>query len=86
MAIKEEEDLEEDTRGQRTLRNIKIDNITSAINNFAYAWKCENDSSLKRVEKIDLRRRSNLDFAGFEPNDFHQTLLRAGERSQRRRS
>ena len=38
LVIEEDEDLKEDTRGQRNLINIKTYNIKSAIYNFASAW------------------------------------------------
>ena len=72
---------EEDTRGQRTIENIKTYNIRSAIYNLASAW---NDVKMITVsnswKKSMLYEDSDLDFAGHEPNYFHQTLLRAGER------
>ena len=43
--------------------------------------RCENDSSLSNSwKKLILFKDSDLDFAGLERKDFHQTLLRAGER------
>ena len=38
VVMEEEENMEEDTRGQPTLTNIKTDNIKSAIYNIASTW------------------------------------------------
>ena len=51
MVIEEEKHLEEDTRCQRTLMNIKTYNIKSVIYNFASAWKDVKMTTLKLVEK-----------------------------------
>ena len=45
-----------------------------------YVERCENDNSLKLVDKLMLDEDLYLHFAEFELNDLHQTLLRAGER------
>ena len=67
--------MEEDTRVQRTLRNIWIYNIKSAIFNFASAWKDQKLTTLSNsLKKIMLDEDPDLDFAGFEPNDFQQLL------------
>ena len=77
MVIEEEED----TRGQRSHKNIKTYNIKSAIYNLASEWK---DAKMKILsnswKKLMLHEDPDLDYAGLEPNDFHQTLLCAGER------
>ena len=86
VVIEEEDDLKADTRGQRTLRNIKTYNIDSAIYYFTSAGKDVNITTFSNSwKKLMLDEDPDLDFKGFEPNDFHQTLLRAGERSQCRR-
>ena len=83
VVIWEEGDLKEDTIGQRTLKDIKTYNIMSAIYNFATAWKDVKITALSNsCKKLMLDEDYDLDFAGFEPNDFHQSLLHAGKRSQ----
>ena len=71
---------EEDTRGQRTLSNIKNYNIKSASYNIASAWNYVKMTTLSNSwKKLMLDEDLDLDFDGLEPNDFHQALLRAGE-------
>ena len=65
---------EDDTRGQRTLKNIKTYSIKSAMYNFASAWKDVKMTTLsKSSKKLMFDENPDHDFAGFEPNDFHQT-------------
>ena len=81
VVIEEEEDLEEDTRGQRPLRNMKTYDIKSAIYNFVSGWKDVKMTTLSNLwRKLILDDDPDLDFAGLELNGFHQALLRAGER------
>ena len=62
--------------------NMKTCNIKSAIYNFASAWKDVKMTTLSNSWKeLILDEDPDLDFAGFELNDFHQTLLHAGEKS-----
>ena len=57
---------EEDTRGQRTLKNKKAYNTKSAINNFASAWKDVKLTTLSNSwKKIMLDEDPDLDYAGF---------------------
>lgn len=80
VILEDEEDLENDTRGQRTLRNIKNYNLKSAIYNFASSWKCVKMTTLSNCwKKLLTDEDTELDFLGFEPQDFHQTLQRAGD-------
>ena len=59
-------ELEEDTRGQRTLTNTKTYNIKSVIYNFASAWKYVKMTTLsKSWKKLMLDENPYLDFGGF---------------------
>ena len=79
-------EAEEDTKGQRTLKNIMICDIKSATSYFASACKDVKMTTLsKSCKKLMLCEDPDLDFTVLEPNDFHQTLLCAGERGQCRR-
>ena len=49
-------ELEEDTRGQQTLKNIKTYNIKSAIYNFAFAWKDVKTTTLSNSCKNNVGR------------------------------
>ncbi|KAK3886656.1 hypothetical protein Pcinc_009210 [Petrolisthes cinctipes] len=81
VVLEEEEDLDEDKRGQRTLNNIKNYNFKSAIYNFASSWKDVKITTLSHSwNKLLLDEDPELNFLGFEPQDYHQSLLSAGER------
>ena len=77
----EEEKMQDlDTRGARTLENLRRYDIKSAIFNWAGAWKdvpittLENAwSSLLRGTEIDCK------FEGFEVHDFHRRFVNAGD-------
>ena len=75
VVIPEEEDEIQDTRGLRTLEKIKTYNIKSGIYNFASVWKQVKISTLancwkKLLQDID----PELDFEGFEAQDFHRVF------------
>ena len=75
------EDEAEDTRGLRTLNNIKTYSIKSAIFNFASAWKQVRISTLANCwKKLLLDVDPELDFKGFEAQDFHRIFQASGER------
>ena len=75
------EDEAEDTRGLRTLNNIKTYNIKSAIFYFASAWKQVRISTLANCwKKLLLDVDPELDFKGFEAQDFHRIFQASGER------
>ncbi|KAG7176854.1 Tigger transposable element-derived protein 7-like 52, partial [Homarus americanus] len=73
----EEEDLTEDTRGQRTVNNVKNYNLKSAIFNLAASWKALKTTTLANAWKILLYNvEVEYDFEGFEARDFHRILQR----------
>ena len=76
----EEEEVEEiDTRGQRTLQNIKAYNIRSAIFNWAAAWSSMKQSTFANAWKHLLDgTAADQDFGGFETGDFNTHIARAG--------
>ncbi|XP_062854201.1 tigger transposable element-derived protein 7-like [Trichomycterus rosablanca] len=81
VVLEDEEDLEEDRRVQRTLNNINNYNLKSAIYNFASSWRDVKITTLSNVwKKLLLDKDFECDFLGFEPQDFHQVLLCAGEK------
>ena len=60
---------EEDTRGQRTLKNMKTYDIKSAIYNFVSGWKDVKITTLSNSwKKIMLDEYPDLHFAKLEPN------------------
>ncbi|KAG7158270.1 Tigger transposable element-derived protein 7-like 37 [Homarus americanus] len=76
----EEEDLTEDTRGQRTVNNVKNYNLKSAILNLAASWKALKTTTLANAwKKLLYNVEVEYDFEGFEARDFHRILKRAGE-------
>ena len=78
VVISDEDDEIEDTRGLRTLENIKSCNIKSGIYNFASAWKQVKISTLANCWKKLLQDiNPELDF---EPKDFRQVFQVCGER------
>ena len=80
VVIEDEEDIIEDTRGQRTLNNIKSYNLKSGIFNFASAWKQVKLTTLANSwKKLLSDEDSDIEFEGFEPDDFHEIMVRAGE-------
>ena len=79
VVLEEEEDLIEDTRGLRTLNNIRGYNLKSGLYNFASAWKNVKITTLANRpswKKLLLDQDPELDFEGFSPDDFHQIFLR----------
>ena len=76
-----EEDEDEDTRGQRTLRALKAYTIKSAIHNFAEAWKALKMTTLANSWKRLLFDADVpvVDFTGFETDDFIKRFQSAGE-------
>ncbi|KAG7158518.1 Tigger transposable element-derived protein 7-like 68, partial [Homarus americanus] len=62
-----------DTRGQRTLQNLRNYDIKAAIFNWAAAWK----DVKKLLQDVDLPD----DFEGFEVADYDRNLKKAGEDS-----
>ena len=78
VVISDEDDEIEDTRGLRTLENIKSYNIKSGIYNFASAWKQVKISTLANCWKKLLQDiNPELDF---EPKDFRQVFQVCRER------
>ena len=80
VVLEDGSDLTEDTRGLRTMANIKNYNIKDAIFNFANAWKKVTEKSIsnswnKLLKGVD----PELDFEGFAPEDFVHLLNRGGE-------
>ena len=67
-----EADKVEDTRGLRTLQNLKAYNLRKAIMNVAEAWQRVSSLTLSnawhRLLKDD--KSALVDFTGFEPEDF----------------
>ncbi|KAG0723161.1 Tigger transposable element-derived protein 7 [Chionoecetes opilio] len=81
LVIRETEaDMEEETRGKRTLDNIKAYNIGSAIYNMNEAWGEVKLTTLSNVwKKLIMDEDLDFDFHGFEASDFHSLLYKAGE-------
>ncbi|KAG7154717.1 Tigger transposable element-derived protein 7-like 9 [Homarus americanus] len=78
--VNEEEDLTEDTRGQRTVNNVKNYNLKSAIFNLAASWKALKTTTLANAwKKLLYNVEVEYDFEGFEARDFHHILKRAGK-------
>jgi hypothetical protein len=75
-----EDDSEEDTRGVRTLQNLRGYSIKSAISNFAAAWKEMKTTALATGwTKVLQDTEPENDFKGFETSDFHAIMKRAGD-------
>ena len=68
-------------RGEKTKENIKNYNIKGATFNIASAWKDVKTITQANAWKNLLYAAEDVeyDFKGFEPNDFHRVLKRAGE-------
>ncbi|KAG7168689.1 Tigger transposable element-derived protein 7-like 44, partial [Homarus americanus] len=83
MAVLEDEVHKDvDTRGQRTLQNLRNYDIKAAIFNWAAAWKDVKVLTLangwkKLLQDVDLAD----DFEGFEVADYDRNLKKAGEDS-----
>ena len=72
---------EEDTRGQRTLENLKAYTLKSAIYNFSSAWKSVQNQTLANAWLPLLRGTEDqtADFTGFDAQAFKEVLNTAGE-------
>lgn len=80
VVIEDEEDIENDTRGLRTLQKMKNYNLKSGLFNFASSWKDLKISTLANSwKKLLYDADQDLDFEGFEAADFHRILVRGGE-------
>lgn len=79
VVIEEEEDMEEDTRGQQTVNNIKSYKIWHL--QFHVLERCQSDNSLYAWKKIMMGEDPESDFEGFEPKVFHKVLSYAGEKN-----
>ena len=74
------EDEVEDTRGQRTLENLRRYNIKSAIFNVSSAWKEISQATLANAWNPLLRGvEETQDFVGFSVQDFTSKFHSAGE-------
>ncbi|KAF2353176.1 DDE superfamily endonuclease domain [Trinorchestia longiramus] len=80
VVLEDEEDVTDDTRGKKTIDNIKNYNIKSAIFNVAAAWNAVKITTLGNAwKKLLYDAEVEYDFEGFEARDFHRILRRAGE-------
>lgn len=80
LVVLQEDDEAEDTRGARTLANIKAYSIRSALYNFAYSWDAMKVSTLANCWKKLLQDKDiEANFEGFEAEDIHRLLQRGGE-------
>ena len=87
VVLEKEEDAEEDTRGARTLENIKKYSIKSALYNLADSWRDIKCTTLANCwNKLLMPREGDdmADFEGFdgghEVQDFFELLRKAGEK------
>lgn len=79
MVILMDKDNEEDTRGQRTLQNLKSYSLKSAIFNFAAAWKEVKMQTLENGWKNLLDDEdAELDLEGLEVTDYCRTIQNIG--------
>ena len=71
----------EDSRGIRTLQNLKAYNLKSAIYNFTNAWQALSQSTLENAWNALLRGQEDVaaDFGGFDVKEFREVLIAAGE-------
>ena len=81
VVLETEGDAEEDTRGLRTLQNLKNYNLRNAIYNLHDAWQQVGCLTLangwkKLLEDTDIV----LGFTGFEVPDFVDAMKRAGQK------
>lgn len=75
MVVLQNEDNAEDTRGQRTLQNLKCYNLKSTIFNFAAAWKEVKEQTLKNGWKnLFDGQDADIDLEGLEVSDFCRTI------------
>ena len=81
MVIENEDDKEKDTRGLRTLEDIRNYTIKFAIFNFANSWKNLKISTLANSWKnLLINADPDYDFEGFEATDFYHVLQHAGKK------
>ena len=81
VVLETEEDLEKDTRAQRTLDNYKAYNIRKALENWRDTWNSLKISTLSNAwNKLLKDTEVEVDFVGFAPTDFMEELRRVGER------
>ena len=79
VVLESEEDKEEDTRGARTLQNLKDYNLHNALFNLADAWQQVSVLTLANAWKKLIQDMDVLvDFTGFEPEDFVNEINNAG--------
>ena len=79
VVVETEEDMVEDTRGARTLENLKNYNVRNAVFNLAEAWNQVSVLTLANGWKKLLNDTDvSVDFTGFEPEDFLNAFHRAG--------
>ena len=75
VVIENEQDKVNDTRGLRTLENIKNYTIKSAIFNFANSWKDLKISTLANSwKKLLTGADPDYEFEGFEATGFYRVL------------
>ena len=72
---------EKDTRGIRTLQNLKPYTLKSAIFNFNNAWQAVSQSTLENAWNPLMHGKEDeaADFGGFNAIDFREVLTAAGE-------
>lgn len=76
----EEKMLDEDTRGERTLENLRRYDIKSAIYNWASAWRDVPAKTLENAWSHLLRGTEvECNFLGFEVNDFQARFCESGD-------
>ena len=81
VVIETEEDLEEDTRAQRTLANYKAYTIRNALENWKDAWLNVKVTTLNNAwGKLLKGTDVEVDFVGFDPSDFMEELRILGEK------
>ncbi|XP_045104416.1 tigger transposable element-derived protein 7-like [Portunus trituberculatus] len=80
VVLETEDGAVEDTRGKRTLANIKNYNIRAAIYNMYEAWREMKHTTFTNAWKKLMKDEDYCaDFEGFEATDFHQLLKKSGE-------
>ena len=80
MLVVLKEDKAEDTRGVRTLTNVKDKRIRSSLYNFAHFWDAMKVSTLANCWKKLLQDKDfEAEFKKFEAKDLPRLLQRGGE-------